>query len=499
MSSSKPKTEREKLLEVMEKRSREAINLSKEDMLFNYKGVLYPTYLSSIETFQALQTLEARADDMVIVTYPKCGTNWMVQILHEVLYLTHNQEPTLKDTLLEFGKPDKLESINGQSSPRIFSTHMYYSDLPKSFLEKAKILVILRNPKDAAVSFYHFCNNLPVLPNYSSWNAFFQDFMSREVCYGSYFDHVLSWNEHLEENIMAVTYEDLKEDFAVHLKKITDFFGLDLTKDHVTEVEKKTTFKAMKEKSETTHGVVSDAMFRKGTNWAIQIFHEMIFHLQNKEVTIEQAMIEFGKPQKIEYLKEQPSPRVFSTHLYPDDLPKSFFEKKAKMLLILRNPKDTAVSYYHFCNTNPVLPSFASWDLFFNAYIEGKVIYGSYFDHVLDWNKHNDEENIMAVTFEDLKEDFPSELRKISDFFGLSLTDEQIALVESKTTFKSMKEKSSESHGKLGNVFFRKGEIGDWKNYFTEEQSQAVDAKFEEILAGTNLGKKINYNKYCKS
>uniref|UniRef100_A0A8C5QTF5 Sulfotransferase n=1 Tax=Leptobrachium leishanense TaxID=445787 RepID=A0A8C5QTF5_9ANUR len=243
----------------------------------------------------------------------------------------------------------------------------------------------------------------------------------------------------------------------------------------------KETFQALETLEARDDDVIIVTYPKCGTNWAIQIFHEMIFHLQNKEVTIEQAMIEFGKPQKIEYLKEQPSPRVFSTHLYPDDLPKSFFEKKAKMLLILRNPKDTAVSYYHFCNTNPVLPSFASWDLFFNAYIEGKVIYGSYFDHVLDWNKHNDEENIMAVTFEDLKEDFPSELRKISDFFGLSLTDEQIALVESKTTFKSMKEKSSESHGKLGNVFFRKGEIGDWKNYFTEEQSQAGKTKKEVI------------------
>lgn len=45
--------------------------------------------------------------------------------------------------------------------------------------------------------------------------------------------------------------------------------------------------------------------------------------------------------------------------------------------------------------------------------------------------------------------------------------------------------------------FFRKGEIGDWKSLFTEEQSKEVDAKFEECLAGTKLGEKINYPKFC--
>ncbi|XP_063299671.1 sulfotransferase 6B1-like [Pelobates fuscus] len=234
-----------------------------------------------------------------------------------------------------------------------------------------------------------------------------------------------------------------------------------------------------------------------GTHWAIKVIHELLYSLQNKDVPIDQAIIEFLNPEKVEHLKGKPSPRLFATHMYPDDLPKSFFEKKVKMLLIFRNPKDTAVSYYHFSNKNPVLPSFDSWELFFEAYMEGKVCFGSYFEYALDWNKHIDKENIMVVTFEDLKEDFKSELLKISDFLGLSLTEEQVALVESKTTFKSMKENSSNTHGKLGDVFFRKGEIADWKNYFTEEQSKELDAKFEETLAGTKLGEKMNYNKYC--
>ncbi|CAH2252683.1 sulfotransferase 6B1-like [Pelobates cultripes] len=329
-------TEAETIQAKMQKLLAEASKKSPEELVFNYKGVLYPSSICSTETFQALESLEARQDDLMIVTYPKC-VNWILCV------------------------------ICGLRRERRSDRRGHW------------VAVKVANSK-------------PSVPVRNS----------------------LGNQKKVEEQYISPSF----------LQGITD---------------------------------VGCAR----------------------------------------HLKGKPSPRLFATHMYPDDLPKSFFEKKVKTLLILRNPKDTAVSYYHFANKNPLLPSFDSWELFFEAYMEGKVCFGSYFEYALDWNKHIDEENIMVVTFENLKEDFKSELLKISDFLGLSLTDEQIALVESKTTFKSMKENSSNTHGKLGDVFFRKGEIADWKNYFTEEQSKELDAKFEETLAGTKLGEKINYNKYC--
>ncbi|XP_075451082.1 sulfotransferase 6B1-like [Ascaphus truei] len=197
-------------------------------------------------------------------------------------------------------------------------------------------------------------------------------------------------------------------------------------------------------------------------------------------------------------MKDRPSPRVFASHLYYDDIPKSLFEKKVKTLVIFRNPKDTAVSYFHFYNNNPVLPTYSSWDLFFEDYMNGKVLWGSYFDHALAWNKHIDEENVLIITFEEMKEDLPVQLKKISKFFGISLTEDQILLIENRTTFKSMKDKSKETHGIIADALFRKGDVGDWSSLFTEAQSQEMDAKFELCLAGTKLGEKLNYNKYCK-
>ncbi|KAG2467956.1 ST6B1 Sulfotransferase, partial [Polypterus senegalus] len=41
-------------------------------------------------------------------------------------------------------------------------------------------------------------------------------------------------------------------------------------------------------------------------------------------------------------------------------------------------------------------------------------------------------------------------------------------------------------------------DIGDWRNCLTEEQSKAVDLKFEKHLAGTKIGDLLKYDEYCK-
>ncbi|XP_053159323.1 sulfotransferase 6B1-like [Hemicordylus capensis] len=236
-----------------------------------------------------------------------------------------------------------------------------------------------------------------------------------------------------------------------------------------------------------------------GTNWMLHIVNEMV-DACNKDLPPPEGfqMLEFKGPEDIQAMKNQPSPRVFTTHLHYDNIPKSFIKNKVKILVIFRNPKDAAVSYYHFYNKNPVLPNASSWDEFFQKFMSGEVCWKSYFDHALAWDKHMDEENIMVLTFEDLKENLSVGVKQIAEFYELPLSDEMMQSIADKATFQSMTNTSKATHGEFGPILFRKGEVGDWKSLFTEVQSQEMDAKFEECLAGTKLGVKLKYDKYCK-
>ncbi|KAM9290595.1 sulfotransferase 6B1-like [Gastrophryne carolinensis] len=234
-----------------------------------------------------------------------------------------------------------------------------------------------------------------------------------------------------------------------------------------------------------------------GTNWTRQILQELLTAHLGREPTVAPGMLEFEFGNKYEELNHEPSPRVIASHLAYEDLPKTFFERKTKILFILRNPKDTAVSYYHFMNSHPALPTYRSWEDYFENYVTGNVLFGSYFDFTLGWERHVDDGNLLVLTFEDMKVDPSTAMKKICDFYGLSLTEEQIQRVQERTSFASMKANNPAADGEFAKYFYRKGEIGDWKSLFTEEQSRAVDALYEKHLVGTKLGKMINYAKYC--
>ncbi|KAH0622456.1 hypothetical protein JD844_024786 [Phrynosoma platyrhinos] len=215
-----------------------------------------------------------------------------------------------------------------------------------------------------------------------------------------------------------------------------------------------------------------------------------------KELTIT-PRLEFGDPGKFKRMEKLPSRRIILTHLTPNILPKSIFRNKAKVLVLIRNPKDTLVSFFHFNNNTPAFPK-RTWDAYFTDFMNGKVSWGFYFDFVKEWDKHIDDENVTAVSYEDLKENPNLGVKRIAKFLGFSLTEEEIQSVVEKSSFKTMKDSGQETLGAFGDIIFRKGAVGDWKTLFSESQSKEMDRKFEEYLVGTKLGGQIKYDIYCK-
>ncbi|NXK60095.1 ST6B1 Sulfotransferase, partial [Sylvietta virens] len=169
------------------------------------------------------------------------------------------------------------------------------------------------------------------------------------------------------------------------------------------------------------------------------------------------------------------------------------------ILLLIRNPKDLATSFYHFSHGLASFPSYETWDDFFTAFMAKKMVWGCYFEYLSEWNKYADQENVMTVTYEEVKENPALAVKNIATFFGIPLTEEELQLVVERSSFQSMKKNSDKTHGTLGNVFFRKGGVSDWKNLFTEDQNEKMDKIFKERIAGTKLGKMLKYDLYCKA
>lgn len=256
--------------------------------------------------------------------------------------------------------------------------------------------------------------------------------------------------------------------------------------------------KALKNITAREDDIMLVAYPKCGFNWMVGVVTKIMAEATGTQLQFRMPLIEFFGPDVVKILDEAPSPRFVGSHMHPDNIPASFYAKKTKMLVIFRNPKDTLVSYYHFCNNNMVLPTMQSWESFYSSFMSGDVPWGSYFDHALAWEKKMDDPNVMIVTYEELKQNLSEGIRQVSTFFGFSLTEAQVQQISEGSTFNAMKQSSANSHGNMGDVIFRKGEVGDWKNHFTPEQSREMDDAFNKHLAGTRLGAKLNYQLYCQ-
>lgn len=69
----------ERITEIVDKCFSEADKMAPEDMLFSYRGILYPLTISSPDTLEALKSFEARSDDVILAGYPKSGKCFLDQ------------------------------------------------------------------------------------------------------------------------------------------------------------------------------------------------------------------------------------------------------------------------------------------------------------------------------------------------------------------------------------------------------------------------------------
>ncbi|XP_071491197.1 sulfotransferase 1A1-like [Diadema antillarum] len=209
-------------------------------------------------------------------------------------------------------------------------------------------------------------------------------------------------------------------------------------------------------------------------------------------------------PPVADYAKDMPSPRILKTHCPTDWLPVDIRsdDPKVKVIYVARNPKDTAVSLYHFCLLLGNLPSYESWDIFFEEYIAGRTPVGSWFENVLPWWRRRNHPNVLFLKYEDMKKDHRGTVEQVASFMEKSLSDDVIDRIVEASTFSAMKKSNSsnpdslittsglaknENTMKSGSSFMRKGAIGDWKNYFTVNQNRRFDELYAKEMAGTGL------------
>ncbi|XP_046558839.1 sulfotransferase 6B1-like [Haliotis rubra] len=140
--------------------------------LIKDNGVNLPVFPDGV-TIDDVRSVKIRGDDIMLCTYPKSGTHWVHEITRELLTgeIT-NDDVTMGQTFMECASEVKYANLQ---SPRLLCSHLLMKHLPEDVLnKKIKIITVLRNPKDVAVSFYNFSKTFPGAKYKGKWENYLQ-------------------------------------------------------------------------------------------------------------------------------------------------------------------------------------------------------------------------------------------------------------------------------------------------------------------------------------
>ena len=215
-------------------------------------GLIVPAMIDDEWIKHMKDEVKSRPDDIWVVSYPKSGTTWTQQIVRLIINgpgkedgkLLTDAVPWVEAFNKKFPGYDKPLNLDEMASPRAFKSHFPYDQMPCGLpnATPGKYIYVMRNPKDVFVSLHIHVSAIPTLIK-KDWDDYFEEFLQGDVPYGCYFDHVLSWWAHKDDdNVLILKYEDMKKDLPSAVATIAKFVDQDISKELVEEIARRTTF-----------------------------------------------------------------------------------------------------------------------------------------------------------------------------------------------------------------------------------------------------------------
>jgi hypothetical protein len=257
------------------------------------------------------------------------------------------------------------------------------------------------------------------------------------------------------------------------------------------------------------HDVIVATYAKSGTNWMMQIAHQLLFHGQGKfnhihdvvpwpdapaplgryAIPLENPAVWTSSPEK---------KRVIKTHLNWEFIP---YSEKARYIAVIRDPKDVFVSNYFFSKAiaGPAIPPLETWYRMFVS--ENFLVGGSWGVNAAGYWAQRNRPNVLVLSFKAMKRDLPGTVQRIAEFLDVRVADDVIESVCRQSGFAYMKGIDSKfSVWKMtpwssdGNMM-RKGLQGGSSELLSAEQQRHIDQYFMGELK--RLGCDLPYDEFC--
>ncbi|CAH2048051.1 unnamed protein product, partial [Thlaspi arvense] len=515
------------------------------EKLCNYQGCWY--YYNTLQGVLNFQSgFQPQDTDIILASFPKSGTTWLKALTVALLERSKNHSSDDDHLLLSdnphgivpffeidvFHESSSPDLSKFSSFPRLFSTHMPLHTMKLTLKDSpCKIVYICRDVKDTLISWWFFvCAMLKVEPKTSILESIYKSFCSGTIYYGPIWEH---------KHVLFMRYEEIKAEPCDQIKRLADFLGYPFTKEEeenrlvekildlcslrslsgmevnktgkrnnldykdffrkgevgdwknylTPEMENKIDM-IIQEKFQDADGegkklckyqgcwyyynalqgvlnfqrgfqpqdtdIILASYPKSGTTWLKALTVSLLERSKNHSSDDQHPLLSDNPHGIVPFLesnlyessspnlaKFSSVPRLFSTHLPLDAMQETLKDSPCKIVYVCRNVKDTLVSWWFFvCAIHKIEPDRSILESLFKSFCNGTIYYGPFWDHLLSY---------WRGSLEDPK---------------------HVLFMRNNLDHKD---------------YFRKGEVGDWKNHLTPEMENKLDMIIQEKLKGSGL------------
>lgn len=202
----------------------------------------------------AFRGYEPGAHDLFVATWVKSGTNWAMQIALQIAWKGRVEFDHIHDLVpwpdsprpgcapLDTPPPE----ATAPTGMRVVKTHLDARWVPWS--DRARYLVVLRDPKDVMVSAYHFVLPLLGVAEAIDPNQWLELMLARaERDRAEWHNHAASWWALRDRpNVLLLTFAELKQDLPGAVERVAAWMGVGLSPEERALVADRASFNWMK-------------------------------------------------------------------------------------------------------------------------------------------------------------------------------------------------------------------------------------------------------------
>lgn len=182
-----------------------------------------------------------------------------------------------------------------------------------------------------------------------------------------------------------------------------------------------------------------------------------------------------------------PDPRLLKSHEY-------FDPRYPRVIYVVRDPRDVAVSYFHFQAKVGLLTQDAHIATFVRLFLDGSVDgFGTWAEHVESWlSTRGDTGSFLLIRYEDLLAEPLRTLTQIAEFLHLDANEESMVMANELSTLERVKaaERAVAHEGLPASssvTFARTGRSGSWREELPADLADAITSTFGKTM------KKVHY------